>query len=227
MDLDFTSSSHSFIKIRLKSSHTTFLRLTLSLSVTKKEQFGGLSMMWKLFRSQSLFPRRGQSKVGAVEDVLGTVRALPTYLSKHKTDYAGPTTTILVFFVFITYIIYMCVCIYTQRRIHTQIHASFSLVKISEFRERIQLKCIFIIVASVVLNMAKSSMKCQEAFQRWFCLTVATASSPAAEPPVAARLLQALWETADQFFQCPEGICPSHLPALGKSLWLSWNNRNH
>lgn len=45
MDLDFTSSSHSFIKIRLKSSHTTFLRLTLSLSVTKKEQFGGLSMM--------------------------------------------------------------------------------------------------------------------------------------------------------------------------------------
>ena len=90
MDLDFTSSSHSFIKIRLKSSHTTFLRLTLSLSVTKKEQFGGLSMMWKLFRSQSLFPRRGQSKVGAVEDVLGTVRDLPTYLSKHKTDYAGP-----------------------------------------------------------------------------------------------------------------------------------------
>lgn len=83
----------------------------------------------------------------------------------------------------------MCVCIYTQRRIHTQIHASFSLVKISEFRERIQLKCIFIVVASVVLNMAKSSMKCQEAFQRWFCLTVATASSPAAEPPVAARLL--------------------------------------
>lgn len=54
----------------------------------------------------------------------------------------------------------MCVCIYTQRRIHTQIHASFSLVKISEFRERIQLKCIFIVVASVVLNMAKSSMKC-------------------------------------------------------------------
>lgn len=67
----------------------------------------------------SLFLRRGQSKAGAVEDVLGAVRALPTYLSKHKTDYSGPTTTILVFFVLIKYIIYMCVCIYTQRHIHT------------------------------------------------------------------------------------------------------------
>ena len=59
--------------------------------------------------------------MGAVEDVWGAVRALPTNLSKHKTDYAGPTTTILVFSVLIMYIIYMCVCIYTQRhmRAHT------------------------------------------------------------------------------------------------------------
>lgn len=64
-------------------------------------------------------------------------------------------------------------------------------------------------------------MKCQEAFQRWFCLTIAMASSPAAEPPVAAMLLQALLGKADQFFQCPEGMCPSHFPALGKSLSLS------
>ena len=62
--------------------------------------------------------------MGAVEDVLGAVRALPAYLSKHKTDYAGPTTTSLVFFVIIKYIIYMCVCIYTQRHIHTHTHST-------------------------------------------------------------------------------------------------------
>ena len=123
MDLDFTSSMSFFYKNKIKKQSFYIFMVNF---VTQCDKEG--TIWWAqcdvktLQKPMSLFPRRGQSKVGAVEDVLGAVRALPAYLSKHKTDYAGPTTTILVFFVLIKYIIYMCVCIYTQRHIHTHTH---------------------------------------------------------------------------------------------------------